>query len=570
MTQKHNSDANLGRASIDAGFSFALAAFVVGLGLLAVLARIGLPDIALRFCVWALIFAGLVVIATRLRTMRPAEFYAGGRNLPPAYTALAYAGLAAGLFLPFLPPLLPDVSFSSLAMGFALGLAAALCITGPYLRRSAAFSIADLVGMRFPHPLVRCVVAGIAAGCAVFIALAGYDIALRAFIATTGASRGLGIFVVGFLLILLIVPGGLSGVIWLAAGGTIVTLAALGLPAILALLHQSPLGFGMTRFVQLAAMEPAPAFNPAIAVALGLGLAALTPLFGPSVASDGRITALRAGPLAVFFIGVLALLSITSLSRASYALDDVLIGQDPVKVSAQVLTGGASGLTLCGTATNDPIAIGVACGALPGLTAGLRPRDIGASAAYLLENLPDLAHLGAVLGGLASVFAMTLGIAVAASGIQSFTTSLGHDIYHPNRRRFGPVSRRLAIARALTILLVVLAGYFFAHHRADPRTLVLLAAVFSASLIAPVLALTLLKRANALDAGAALVIAVALMAHFFFTHQQGWPIAALANNTIFAGLDATFAGVFASLLHGHQTIPSGPALPPPGQLVGPD
>ncbi len=121
MTQKHNSDANLGRASIDAGFSFALAAFVVGLGLLAVLARIGLPDIALRFCVWALIFAGLVVIATRLRTMRPAEFYAGGRNLPPAYTALAYAGLAAGLFLPFLPPLLPDVSFSSLAMGFALG-----------------------------------------------------------------------------------------------------------------------------------------------------------------------------------------------------------------------------------------------------------------------------------------------------------------------------------------------------------------------------------------------------------------------------------------------------------------
>jgi len=102
----------------------------------------------------------------------------------PQY-ALAYAGLAAGLFLPFLPPLLPDVSFSSLAMGFALGLAAALCITGPYLRRSAAFSIADLVGMRFPHPLVRCVVAGIAAGCAVFVALAGYDAALRAFIAVS-------------------------------------------------------------------------------------------------------------------------------------------------------------------------------------------------------------------------------------------------------------------------------------------------------------------------------------------------------------------------------------------------
>ena len=99
--QKDDSDAYLARASIDAGFSFALAAFFVGLGLIAVLARVGLPDTALRFCVWALIFAGLIVIAVRLRTMRPAEFYAGGRNLPPAYAAMAYAALAAGLFLPF-------------------------------------------------------------------------------------------------------------------------------------------------------------------------------------------------------------------------------------------------------------------------------------------------------------------------------------------------------------------------------------------------------------------------------------------------------------------------------------
>ncbi len=433
MMQKHNSDADFGRASIDAGFSFALAAFVVGLGLLAVLARVGLPDTALRFCVWAMIFAGFVVIAARLRTMRPAEFYAGGRNLPPAYTALAYAGLAAGLFLPFLPPLLPNVGFSSLATGFALGLAAALCLTGPYLRRSAAFSIADLVGMRFSHPLVRCAIAGIAAACAVFVALAGYDIALRAFIATTGVSRGLGIFIVGLLLVLLIVPGGLSGVIWLAVGATIVSLTALGLPATLALLQHIPLEFGMTRFVQLAAIEPAPAFNPAIAVALALGLSALTPLFGPSVASDGRITALRAGPLAVFFIGALALLSLTTLSRASHALDDSLVGQTPQAATQSF--GTARGLTLCGTTTGGNIA--TACTRQKDFDKTLRPQDIGASAAYLLENLPDLTHLGAVLGGLASIFAMTLGIAVAAAGIQSFTTSLGHDIYHPSRRRFG-------------------------------------------------------------------------------------------------------------------------------------
>jgi cation/acetate symporter len=570
MTQKDSSDAYLARASIDTGFSFALAAFVIGLGLLAVLARVGLPETALRFCVWALIFAGLVVVAARLRTMRPAEFYAGGRNLPPVYAALAYAGLAAGLFLPFLPPLLPSVGFSSLAAGFALGLASALCVTGPYLRRGAAFSIADLVGMRFSHPLVRCAIAIIAAGCAVFVALAGYDISLRAFIATTGASRGLGIVVVGLLLVLLSVPGGLSGVIWLAAGATVVSLAALGLPAGLAVIHQSPLWLGLDRLVQLAAMQPAPAFDPAVAVALALGLSVLTPLFGPSVASDGRIAALRAGPLAVFFIGALAALSVIGLSRASDALDGALVGQEPAKLAAPLLAGGESGLTLCGIATSDVRAIANACAAQPGFAKTLRPRDIGASAAYLLENLPDLMHLGPVLDGLASVFAMTLGIAVAAAGIQSFATSLGHDIYHPNRRRFGPVSRRLAIARALTILLIVLCSFFFMHHQADPRRLILLAAILSGSLIAPVLALTLLRRASAFDAGAALAVALALTAHFFYTHQHGWTIGALATNTIFAALDATFAGVFASLLHSREPAPRVPALPPPGKLIGPD
>lgn len=521
MTQKDESDAYMARASIDAGFSFALAAFFVGLGLLAVLVRVGLPDTALRFCVWAVIFFGLIVIAARLRTMRPAEFYAGGRNLPPAYAALAYAGLAAGLFLPFLPPLLPDVGFDSLSGGFAMGLAAALCVTGPYLRRSAAFSIADLVGMRFPHPLVRCSIAMIAAGCAVFVALAGYDTALSAFIATTGIDRNLSIDIVGFLLVLLIVPGGLSGVIWLAVGGTIVSLAALGLPAALHIFHEAPLWTGgLDRFAQISGTETMPAFNPVVAVALALGLSVLAPLFGPSVASDRRVNAVRAGALAVFFIGVLAVLSVLTLARATQALD------------------------------------------------AAHPQ--GTSAAYLLENLPALLHLGPVLSGLASVFAMTLGIAVAAAGIQSFATSLGHDIYHPARRRFGPVSRRLAIARALTILLIVLCSIFFTHHRADPRTLILLAAIFSASLIAPVLVLTLIKRATAFDAGAGLIVALALMGHFFFTHRQGWPIPALAANAIFAAIDATFAGFFASLLHGRPRLPSHPALPAPGQLVGPD
>jgi cation/acetate symporter len=572
VTQRDGSDAEAGRAAIDAGFSFALAAFTLGLGLLGVLARVGLPGSLLRFCVWAMIFAGLVVVTVHLRTMRPGEFYAGGRDLPPTYAALAYSGLAAGLFLAFLPPPPPGVSFAALAVGFAAGLTCALCLTGPYLRRSAAFSIADLVGCRFPHPLVRCAIALIAAGCAVCVALAGFDIALRAFIATTGSDRSLGIVIVGLLLVLLIVPAGLSGVIWLAVGATIVSLAALGLPAALSIFHDPSLWLDTTaRLALLSGAQAAPPFSPVIAIAVALGLAALTPLFGPSVASGGRIPALRAGPLAVFFLGLLAVLSVLTLTRATRALDTVLVGQEPTQLPAEILTASrAQDLTLCGIASDNPPAIAAACAAQPGFKQSLRRQDIGASAAYLLENFPNLTHLGAVLAGLASVFTMTLGMAVAAAGIQSFATSLGHDIYHPDRRRFGPVSRRLAIARALTVLLIAGCGIFLAHHRADPRALILLAVIVSASLIAPVLILTLVKRATAFDAGAALAVAIAIMALFFFTHRQSWPMGALAGNAIFAALDAAFAGWFASLLHRRAPAPAGPALPPPGQLVGPD
>ena len=118
MTQQ-DTDAALARARIDGGFSFALAAFAVGLGLLAVLERVGLPDAALAASVGVLVFAGFVTIAAILRTMRPVEFYAGGRELPAPYAGLAYAGLAAGLFLPFLPPLPKASAWPRLRLDFA-------------------------------------------------------------------------------------------------------------------------------------------------------------------------------------------------------------------------------------------------------------------------------------------------------------------------------------------------------------------------------------------------------------------------------------------------------------------
>ena len=211
VNQRASPDAQIDRARIDGGFGFASAAFVLGLGLLAVLERVGLPNKLLQIGVIALIFVGLVIVALFLRTMRPIDFYAGGRRLPGTYAGLAFAGVTFGLFLPFLPPSSLGIGLTSAAAGFGIGCLWALFATGPVLRRSDAYSLADLIASRFPHLLVRVPMVLLMGFCAGCIALGGYEIALRGLVAATGTDRTLGAAILAGLLVLLIVPAGLSG-----------------------------------------------------------------------------------------------------------------------------------------------------------------------------------------------------------------------------------------------------------------------------------------------------------------------------------------------------------------------
>jgi cation/acetate symporter len=569
-----DTDATLARVRIDGGFSFALAAFAIGLGLLAVLERVGLPELALKACVGALVFSEFVIVAGLLRTMRPVDFYAGGRALPPPYAGLAYAGLAVGLFLPFLPPLPENLGLNSLMAGFCAGLVCAFFATGPYLRACGATSIADLGASRFPHPVARIVIAGIAATCAGLVAMGGYEIALRAFLAATGASHAVGVAVLGVLLVILIVPGGLSGVIWLAAGAAVVTIAALGLPAGLSMLREAtPFAAALQRFDVVSAAQQSLPIDPAVVGALTLGLGALAPLFGPAIASRDRAGATRGGLFACAFVGVIALLAALTMARSTLALDAALVGHAPGKLPAEILAASEEGgISICGVQSDTASVLAGSCASAEGFSGNLRLQDIGADARYLLENLPVLRQSGSTLSGLVAVFAVALGMGVAAAGVQSFATSLGHDIFDLKRRRFGPASRRLAYARALAILLIaVCAAALSTGAAADPRRSIALALAISATLVAPLLALTLVKRATSFDALAALLVAMLVIAAFIYTHRWNWPPGELASNVTFVALDAFLAGVFVSLLRGRGSLSTAPALPAPkDEPLGPD
>jgi cation/acetate symporter len=354
----------------------------------------------------------------------------------------------------------------------------------------------------------------------------------------------------GILLVLLIVPGGLSGVIWLAAGTAVVTLAALGLPlALSALREATPFTVGLARFGEMSGTAPNAPIEPGVVAALALGLVALAPLFSATLAARERGTGLRSALFAFFFVVLVAALAVLTIARSTLALDAAAVGHDPTTLAPDILAASERGaISICGTHADAPAVLAAACGSQTGFNGVLRPQDIGADTGYLLENLPVLRQAGPTLTGLAAVFAIALGIGVAAAGVQSFATSLGHDIFHPKQRRFGPASRRLAYARGLALLLIALCAATLVEGAPGPLRCIGLALTISAAFIAPLIGLTLIKRATSLGALAALLVAAFVMSAFLFTHRGTWTPQEFATNTIFAALDAFLAGFFVSLL----------------------
>jgi cation/acetate symporter len=556
VTQYELLDAQNDRARIDGGFSFSASAFILGLGLLAVLDRIGLPDELLRIGVLALIFCGLAVIAILRRTMRPVEFYVAGRCLPASYAGIVFAGAAFGLFLPFLPPV-GDVSFTAIALGFCFGCLWLLFVAGPVLRQNGAYSFADLIARRFPLFSVRIPVVLVVAFCAAAIALGGYDLALNSLVAATGMERSAAILLLGLWLILFVVPGGLSGVIWILAAAAVIAVAALALPLGLGIVSGQPLASpivgdqmlwvqGLADFARVTGAKTAAGVEFPVVIAFALGVSLLSPLASAAVASRDQATAWRCGVTGTLWLIAGTLLVSATIAAATLALKADVSGHAVADLSPDVLeASGRGAIAICGAYSALPSALATACGAH---AQSLQLLDIRSTGLDLLASLPLLRGSEPTLARLAAAFLIVVGAALAASAVQGFVTSLAHDVRAPRRRHLGPASQRLAAARALAIGFIVCAGFWLTDHNVDARFLTTLAIMLSVAILAPLLALSLLPQASHLAAFAALCVAGFMIFHFFL--YAGTPISTvgLATDSIFAAADGLAVGLFIAFL----------------------
>jgi hypothetical protein len=301
------------RARIDGRASFAAAAYLLGVGLIYLMGRVGAPDRLVQALGPLFALCGVALLGVLTRSTRVPAFFIADRAIPASYGGLAFAGFAAGLFLCLGPASAAPLPLA----GVAIGLGVSALTVGPLLRASGASALSDLLATRFPHPLLRAVFTGLLLAIGIFIAAAGYETAIDTFIALFAPSRTTAVAVVAVILVLTIAPGGLAGLIWGGAASAGILLIVLFLPIVAQFLANGEAIGAALRDTELWRDALAqtwsarglndPGMNILVILASALAVGALAPFASPAIASFGRGQGLRAGAYGLFLAAMIGL-----------------------------------------------------------------------------------------------------------------------------------------------------------------------------------------------------------------------------------------------------------------------
>lgn len=547
------------RDAIDGRVTFAIIAFVAAGGLIVLLDRVGVSErfVAAIGPTAALLALGL--IGFLLRTMRISGFYAAGRAMPPVYAGFATAALATALIAPFTPPVSDLYSGAGVFAGFAFGLACAIFISGPYLRKTGAFSISDLIGARFDNMALRLGAALLVGVSSLLAGMAGFETAVSALSTIAGLTRTASAFVIAVVLAIVAVPGGLSGVVWAAVAAAGVAIAGFALPLLLASFQGQPIPLTLIgdqeawrRATSLISFWQGDSGQPVsflLALGMALGMAASAPLIAPFLTVRGARAALRAGIGAGLWSIALAAVVAATVAASALGLLDQLGGRRPDRVPDQLYAASAAKLIkICEQNPRNWGQAREACQKQPGYAGTLRPQDISTRGAFLLTALPPLGGFGAAAAGLVWAAIAALGAALAAASLLTASIALGNDAIHRLRDKSALTSRRLAIVRAILLASIAACAVVCSARELDPRALIGVSLAFSAAGLAPLIALTLWPRARSGDAMFALAIGLGAAEALLLTGDG--TVRGLAGAAVVGCFAAIIAGIASSMIGG--------------------
>jgi cation/acetate symporter len=555
------------RASIDGRVSFGASALMLAAGLVILLDRVGVPArfVLLLGPIFALL--GVAIIGLLLRSMRISRFFAGGRIVPAAYAGPAIAAIAIGLFFPLATPLAADPRLRSVLIACFIGTAAAVLLVGPMLRRTAAFSLADLLAARFPNPIFRLAVVAVVAVVSALVSVAGLESSARILAQALAISRDSALSVAAAVLICVTVFGGLGSVIWAATAAAAIFLFGFGLPVLIVLVKGGgplPLPVVGDRQLWLQAVARMASWNsgaiqgedlsrPAL-ITLALGLAVFPPFLVGALTCKDQRAARRAGGGALVWLVVGCGLVLSTMAMVALSVDAALVGKVPEGLPGWVYAASVRGdLAICGQTVAGPVLAKNACAHAKDFASALQAADIVANGRLMVTGLSAVRGLGPALSGLTAAAMAVAAVILSAAGLQAFATAIGHDIVYRLRDTGALTSRRLAISRTILILTVAAAVIVLRATPVDPNAMIILATTVSAAILAPVCLLALVGRIRSLDAALALfcgLICAAVMVGW----SRGWqdlntlsgialPVFLIVGST---GLILSFTGARAS------------------------
>jgi cation/acetate symporter len=505
----------------------------------------------------------LAVLGGLLHSMRISRFFAAGRRVPAIYAGFAATTLIAAVAAAFATALPEGVSLVDFGAGLLVGTALAGLAVRPFMRKTGAFSIPDLIATRFPGMALRLVVAILIAVIAFALAHAGVEMAVRALSLWSGFARPLAAAVAGIVLVFMAAPGGFAGAIWgsIAAGALFV--AAFALPLIVLALGGNPLPFpvfgdaalwqsAMTHLTawNLLGRDPG-AFHFWIILAMAIGLAVFVPVVAPAFAAPDRRSARRAGFVSLLWLGLFGGLIITTVAASSVGLVQDTLGHKPDRLASGLYAASKNGVfSICGAERQTPIGLRQLCATKPEFKEALREGDLAPRRDFLLANLPLLGGLGSAFSGLVAAALAALGLALAGIGFHACAMALANDAFHRVRDAEALTSRRLAIARLLLIAAVIASTAWASTTAIDPRALIATALMASVAAVAPLVGLVLWARATALDALIALGVALTTTAAVTILAGSATVSLEVAAASLVGAAIGFAAGVASSLLRG--------------------
>ena len=548
------------RPGVGGRVAFAAATLFLAAALVALLDRVGAPARLVSALAPAITLAALAIVGLTLQSMRVSAFLGADRRQGPVHVALGLAGLSLAL----VPPMaFPGSSGSgpALLVGLVVGVFLVGLGSGPLLRKSGAYSLSSLFGQRFASPRLRFGSALVVAAVGALIAFVGFEGAARGVEEHLGVTRFSASLIAGAVLLAVIVPGGLAGGSWSAAGGGLALLAALLAPLAAHTMTGAPLpapvigdvgawAAATARITRWSGGVDAGSFWTGLTIlGAALGVAALAPLLSPMVACRRARLAAPAGLMGLLAATALVCALLIGMALAGLTLEARAIGRRPEALPAFMYAMSDLRLmTVCGEFVNTPRAAALACAKAPGFGGLLGAEHVWASGRALMERVPHVAGLSAFFVGLVGAGFIAVAVALAAAGAQTFSTAVGDDLFKRDGRA-GLTSRRLAIARIIMILLTV---YLAIRGAAAPQSLqnaLSMALLLSAAALAPLMALCVWPRAtetDALIAGGVGLAACALTAALAW-RGGAFDLAVMCGGGVAGFVTALVAGVGVSL-----------------------